>query len=92
MVERCFAWTSQTKPGPVMAFAVVNMVLRRTSMEPNDASSSFWRVGYLSRGVGTGESESQKKCVLCARLAVLKMEAKVGLRANCRTRDFVVES
>ena len=44
-VERCFAWTSQTKPGPVIAFAVVNIVLQRVSMLPKDLIRASLRRG-----------------------------------------------
>ena len=38
-----FLLTSQTKPGPNMAFAVARNVVRRESREEKDLSISSWR-------------------------------------------------
>lgn len=74
--------TSQTKPGPNMAFAVAIMVARRFSREPslpNDLDSSAVR--WVEGGVGSGERVEKNWWLFQAMDAWLKRDAAAGSRA-----------
>ena len=80
-----FLLTSQTKPGPNMAFAVARKVVRRDSMEEKDLSISF-RSSVLGPGACmAGVRHLKNMWLLWAMEAWLKVEAMLAWRPNWRT-------
>jgi hypothetical protein len=80
--------TSQTKPGPNMAFAVAINSRFNVSTDEKDASSDCCR--ELGMAVGWVERVLKKKWLLCAIEAWLNSDAMLGWRAYFRRIDLVV--
>ena len=79
--------TSQTKPGPNMAFAVARKVARKDSMLEKEAEMRFSREGEMGEGVG--ERVEKKEWLFQAMEAWLKREAWVGERAYSTRMSLV---
>ena len=84
-VDVCF--TSQTKPGPNMAFAVARNSARKESRE--EKSEFIWLSRACGMGTGVGEMYVKNRWLLWAIEAWLKRDAWLASRACLIRRVFV---